>query len=376
MKTRESKKDKKPTVAVIGGGIFGITSALLLARDFKVSVFERRRDILGEATWANQYRHHAGYHYPRSPRTIEEILETTEDFERFYKKIIIKRFPSFYAVAKEGSLISADEFLSVCDRFGLKFKQSWPPPEFLNRKMVSLCGKTSEAIYDWRGLRKFLKIKIKQNRAVSLSLASEVAGVKINQSGAKTLIIERSGKRIKRDFDFVVNATYANFNSLSQWLGIERPEFHYRLKEIAVVRINHPRQVGVTIVDGPFATYLPTGQENFYTFGDVPLSVHEEYFSRDDAGKIENKLLKLKTRWPQMKERCRRWFPLVDKMDYSHSMFVILPVEPASDQTDARPTRVENHGCGCWSILSGKIITCVSNAKSLRQEIKKAAGIL
>ncbi len=370
------KKNRKLEVAIIGGGIFGITSALILSEDFKVTIFERREDILGEATWANQYRHHAGYHYLRSPQTIREIQETAKDFEQFYKNIIIKKFPSFYAVAKENSLVSAVQFLSVCDKFDLKFKEGWPPPEFLNREKISLCGKTSEAIYDWRGLKKFLKTKIKQNEAVRLSLTSKVIGVKVNQDGVKTLTIAKNGKETKQNFDFVVNTTYVNFNSLSQWLGISRPEIHYRLKEIVVVKINQPEKIGVTIVDGPFATYLPTGQGDLYTFGDVPLSIHEDYFSKNDASKIENKLLKLKTRWPEMRERCRQWFPLVDKMRYSYSMFVILPVEPKSDKTDARPTRVENHGSGCWSILSGKIITCVTNAKSLQKEIKNEAGIL
>ena len=72
---KRAQKDNdpaRPRVAIIGGGIFGATCALILGERFSVTLFERHSDLLMEATRANQYRHHAGYHYPRSLETIKE----------------------------------------------------------------------------------------------------------------------------------------------------------------------------------------------------------------------------------------------------------------------------------------------------------------
>ncbi|HCM67642.1 MAG TPA: hypothetical protein DIS62_01390, partial [Candidatus Kerfeldbacteria bacterium] len=143
----------KPRVAIIGGGIFGATCALILGERFSVTLFERHSDLLMEATRANQYRHHAGYHYPRSPMTIKEIQETAGDFEDFYLRIIDSSAPSYYCIAKDGSLVSPSDFLRVCEQFGLLHDTANPPPEMLNRESVSLCVKTSEKVYNYITLK-------------------------------------------------------------------------------------------------------------------------------------------------------------------------------------------------------------------------------
>ena len=54
-------------IAVVGGGIFGITSAWKLAqKGHGVDLYEKQPDILTAASGINQYRLHKGFHYPRS----------------------------------------------------------------------------------------------------------------------------------------------------------------------------------------------------------------------------------------------------------------------------------------------------------------------
>ena len=64
---------KKPRVAIIGAGIFGANCAIELGKSCDVTLFERNNDIMLEASFINQYRHHWGYHYPRSDKTVQDI---------------------------------------------------------------------------------------------------------------------------------------------------------------------------------------------------------------------------------------------------------------------------------------------------------------
>jgi|SRR3989344_4073888 len=363
-------KTYKQKIAIVGGGIFGTTCALILGKRFSVTLFERRSDILQEASWANQYRHHMGYHYPRSPETIMEIKAADKDFLSIYRRTVVYDYPSYYCIAKDGSRTSAEQFLRLCKKFNLPHRKEYPPPELLDPKTVEICIRTPEAIYDYKKLKQLVKEKIKKNRSIKLNLDSRIINANISKNGQKILTIKR-GRELRREaFDYVINATYANYNEFCGWLGLPKKNLEYRLKEIIVIKLKTKQDYAVFIADGPFATIVPTGQKNIFTFGDAPLSVHEIRGQKTPVLSMEKKLKTLKSRWPKMQKRCVKWMPAIQKAQYLYSMFVILPIETSTKSMDARPTDVVCHGNGCWSILSGKIITCVSVAKKILQEIQ------
>ncbi|RZD44075.1 MAG: hypothetical protein CXT78_07170 [Thaumarchaeota archaeon] len=47
-------------IAVVGGGIFGVTTAIRLANNHDVDLYEKNSDILESASGINQYRLHRG----------------------------------------------------------------------------------------------------------------------------------------------------------------------------------------------------------------------------------------------------------------------------------------------------------------------------
>ncbi|MEK9183897.1 MAG: FAD-dependent oxidoreductase [Patescibacteria group bacterium] len=368
-------KNQKPKIAVIGGGIFGTTCALILGKQYPVTLFERHSDILCEASRKNQYRHHAGFHYPRSPEMIREIKSAAKDFTSFYKNAIIYDFPSFYCVAKDGSKISAKDFLRNCKKLKIWHKKEYPPDEFLNPDEVDVCVRTREAVYDYDKLKRFISNKIKKNRNINLKLNHRVFGARFLKNGKKIIIIGSGKKKKQKEvFDYIINATYANYNQFCDWLGFTKKKLEYRLKEIIVVRLNIKKGYAITVVDGPFATLIPTVLKNIFTFGDVPLSVRKTYTQKNPVrlSLMEKKLEKFESLWPEMQARCAKWIPIIRDAKYLESMFVILPVDLSAKSTDIRPTDVVNHGRGCFSILSGKIITCVSAAKNISKEIQSS----
>ena len=65
--------EKQKKIAVVGGGIFGCTTAWKLAEiGYNVTLYEQNDDIITQASYVNQYRLHRGYHYPRSKETAEQ----------------------------------------------------------------------------------------------------------------------------------------------------------------------------------------------------------------------------------------------------------------------------------------------------------------
>ena len=84
-KIRPYRSNRTPKIAVIGGGIFGTAAAIALSKLGRVHLFEQHPSLLQEASYANQYRHHWGYHYPRSRETVEESQEARSSFESAFE---------------------------------------------------------------------------------------------------------------------------------------------------------------------------------------------------------------------------------------------------------------------------------------------------
>ena len=359
---------RKPRIAIIGGGIFGTTTALVLGTLYDVTVFERHQGILEEASYANQYRHHSGFHYPRSPKTIAQIRESRDDFESFYRSAIV-RVKSYIAVARRNSKVSAKTFMRVCKKNGLALTKEFPPAGFLDRRSVSESFVTNEAVYDYVKLKKVITQRVSRNHHITLRLRAEVVGISLMSNGEKEVAWRLDGVLKRERFDYCINATYARYNTFCQWLKFPLRNIEYRFKEILVIALSVKERPAVMVVDGPFATLVPIPRTSFYTLGDVPLSVHATAHDFSEALLRKWKRTTV-SRAKQMLLRCTQWFPVLAQARLIESRFVVLPIDVGSVQNDDRITSLMEHGFGCFSILEGKIITAVSFAKELTNRIK------
>ena len=137
-------------VAIIGAGIFGCTTAISLANNYEVHIFDRASDILQGASTSNHLRYHLGYHYPRSPETATESIAARE------------RFPAYYGVSKTNTKTTPENFLIFCDKMNLPYIKEFPDEKFMNRAKISLCIKTPEEVYDPEILKDIVLEKISQ----------------------------------------------------------------------------------------------------------------------------------------------------------------------------------------------------------------------
>ena len=232
-------------IAIIGAGIFGITAALKLREKFskaEITIFEKRTSILASASGINQYRLHKGYHYPRS----NEMIQSTKEFESEFKSSIVKG-ERFYAIAKEGSMVTSDQYLNFLENNQLKYwkVQENNLPLFYNK--LDLVVKVEESSFDSGELYLECIRKIREGRIQ----------LKTNVTFAK--------KDLKK-FDLVINATYANLNGI---LSEENQlEYQFELCEKPIVSVGKEWQnTGVVIMDGEFCCIDPLGfSEYFHVF--------------------------------------------------------------------------------------------------------------
>lgn len=337
-------------VAVVGGGVFGCTAALYAARaGHDVYLFERLDDILQAASGINQYRLHRGYHYPRSAETARAALDAHASFEREYAPALMRGGTHHYGIAKEGSLVTPDEFLSFCDSLGLFYKKNNAP--FFNRDTVSLSLEVEELWFDPSVLKKIIKEKLAE------------AGVHVR------LQTEPSADELKY-FQKVILATYANLNGVSSVIPSE--EYQFEVCEKPVVALGEEfRRTGVVVMDGPFMCADPFGSTEHHVLGNVVHAIHHQTVGSTpvippalqpllNQGVIENPPV---TKIDDFLAHGLQFIPGLGSAKHIGSMFTIRTVLPRQDKTDARPTTVSVIDERFIKIFSGKIGNCVLAAE-------------
>lgn len=367
MTKKQPQNAKKPKVAIIGAGIFGANCAIELGKFCDVTIFERNNDIMLEASFVNQYRHHWGYHYPRSDKTVQDIRDAIDDFEKLYNDAIVREFPTYYSVSKSGSKTSAEEYLKFCNKHGLPFTLEYPDEKFLNRKKISLSLKTFEPIYNYDLLKKIVYSHIKKSPNLKIRLSTEVLGGKIDKNGTKSLIVADSrDNKHTETFDYVINTTYANYNKFSKWFEFPIKPVRIDLVEALIVKLPLPR-ISLAVMDGPFTNLVPTSKDNIFTLVHIKESILERYVPKNG---IPHTKKRKKTMVKETLQKSQEWFPVLEKAEVIDVRYVLRAVNANREHDDARPSDMAYHGFGCWSILGGKLVNCVSTAKEIALEIK------
>jgi len=345
-------------IAVIGAGIFGITTAIKLARQHDVSIFERNSDILKGASDVNQCRIHRGYHYPRSPKTTLQVLNSEVEFLEEFSDAIINGTENYYCISKSDSYITSDDYINFCKKHNLEFSKI--NLDIVDTNSVDLCIKVKEKLFDYE--------KLKKN-----------CWEKLNASGVKVLLNTKADKEVFEKFDFVVIATYADINSLLT--NYKEKQHNYQFEICEKIFLELPQEFhnkSIVIMDGPFLSIDPVGAKNYFIIGDVVNTVHsrnvgkfpkidEKFLPLLDKGLIKNPPF---TKLDLFLDSGSRFFPKFNEAKYVGSSFSIKTVLPEANSTDDRPTLVERIDENIITIFSGKISTCMDAANQVEKLIK------
>ncbi|HEY4520139.1 MAG TPA: FAD-dependent oxidoreductase [Candidatus Paceibacterota bacterium] len=343
-------------VAIIGGGIFGATAAIHTARaGHETHLFEKLGGLLQAASGINQYRLHRGYHYPRSPETVVSAMNAEASFRKEYGGAVIDDGTNLYAIAREGSAVSADQFLASCDKHGLAWRVV-EPDGLVSPEKIECCIEATEAWFDPTILRNLVEDKVRDSGVV----------VHVNtEARAEDL----------ENFDRIVVATYAHTNSaLPGSHAHMREAYQFELCEKPVVTMPSSFGLrGIVVIDGPFMCVDPMGRTGQYVLGNVVHAIHAssvghapdippEFLPLMNRGVIRNPP---KSAFQKFIEHGSAYIPSLREAKHIGSMFTIRTVLPHVEETDARPTIVKKLDDRHIRIFSGKIGNCVEAAQQV-----------
>ncbi|MGH9715990.1 MAG: FAD-dependent oxidoreductase [Candidatus Acidiferrales bacterium] len=338
-------------IAVAGAGIYGAVAAIRLAeRGHRVHLFDPR-GIISSATAINQYRVHSGYHYPRSPETICEILEARAEFIEAFRPAIVFGSRQFYAIPKSGSRVSPDRYERIMGVHGLPLRPchpSWIDFDFIDR-----CYQVDESVYDPGMLRQVVTERIDALR------------IPFQQTAFTS--------EMRRDYDFVVWATYG--------MAPSKAIFEFAKFQVAEkILIELPpelRQTGLVIIDGPFTAFDPYGVSQQSLFGSAKNTNHWTSTDPDEQVPERYRPLMNSPEWTKVAftnfEAMRRdatlAVPASCEALYLGSRFTIRVVEDSSQ--DRRILHVREGAPGEFHIFSGKVVSAVKAARILCEKIEQ-----
>ena len=347
-------------IAIVGGGIFGITTSIILAKNHQVELFEKNNELLQSASGSNQYRIHRGYHYPRSPDTVNDIIESESSFKEIFSDAMLTDFEHYYCIAKENSLTSAKQFLDFCNKFQLEYTPS--QLQFMNKDSIEMCIRVKESVYDPEKLRQVCWKKLKDQN-VKIHLSNKVSD------------------DLFEKFDRVVICAYTGINQLLKQYPTQQNEYQFELCEKPVVKLPESfKNKSVVIMDGPFMCIDPLGNTGLHLLCNVVHEIHQtnigkypsinkKFVDLIDKGIVKNPS---QTNFPKFIESAIDFIPEITKAKHVGSMFTYRAVPPRVEETDARPTIVKEINNKIVTLFSGKITTCVEAARKVEKIFEKS----
>lgn len=347
-------------IAVVGGGIFGITTAIKLAKFFQVDLYEKNSDIFQAASGINQYRIHRGYHYPRSQETVSSVLNAEKSFRNDFRDSIINSREHYYCISKRDSLTSAQQYLDFCQKNNLEFEIQ--TPSIINKNNIELCVKVRESLFDPIELKKICLHKLK-NKNINLKLNTQAT-------------IEIFDK-----YDFVVLSTYANLNNLLEDYPESQLNYQFELCEKPLVKLPMSfKNLSVVVMDGPFMSMDPySDSENLFVLGNVVHAIHQTSIGKFpifdqkfshllNQGIVTDPSI---TNFEKFIESASEFMPAIKDAEHMGSMYTIRAVLPKVEKTDERPTIIRKINNKTFTIFSGKIPTCVDTANKITKMIQE-----
>jgi hypothetical protein len=339
-------------IAIAGAGIYGATVAIRLAeRGHQVHLFDPL-GIMRAASAINQYRVHAGYHYPRSAETIGEILEARSEFVQAFRAAIVRNSRHYYAIPKQHSWTAPDKYEQLMAQHGLPLKTC--RPDWLDYGFIEMCYEVDEQIYDPDVLRRLVSERTQAN------------GVRFEQQAFR--------REMRNGYDFVVWATYGMGQSRGRF-----PVAKYQVAEKVLIELPPElRGIALVVVDGPFTGFDPYGSSELSLFGSAK---HTNHWSTTDAGEAvpERYAGRLYgatfegvpfTRFEAMRADACLAVPAAAQAQYLGSRFVMRVVEDSPD--DRRVLYVADGEPGEIHIFSGKVVSAVKAARLVCERIANA----
>jgi glycine/D-amino acid oxidase-like deaminating enzyme len=366
---------------VVGGGMIGCSVALYLAEHAgRVLLLEREPGLLQRASYANQARVHNGYHYPRSLLTG---LRSRVNFPRFIEEFadcVDSSFEKYYGVARHYSKVSAEQFLLFCRRIGAEYA---PAPArvkaLFDPWLVEDVYAVREHAFDAVKLRDLLVRRL-ASAGVDVRTDAEALDVREVAGGELRLRWRDGGGEHDTGGRYVFNCTYSRLNDLLRRSHVPAIPLKHELTEMALVDMPEPlRHIGVTMMCGPFFSFMPFPSRGLHTFSHVRYTPHRSVEERADAPPpawVLERTPDDESNFRRMLLDATRYVPALRDARQVDSLWETKTVLPSSEADDSRPILFRmHHGLhNLFCILGGKIDNVFDVIAEL--DAARAAGVI
>ena len=360
---------------ILGAGLYGLYAAKRCAKKGeRVLVLEYDAHPFARATYINQARVHNGYHYPRS---LSTALKSAGYYRRFHEDFsfsINDRFAQIYATGSQFSWTNAEQFASFCEAAGIRCEQV-PVSKYFLEGACDGAFLTEEDTYDAAILKDYYLDALR-----GLTTCETIYGVRISslekQDGSFLVSYTVNGTPCTAKARFLLNATYASVNQILSLAALPPFAIKYELCEIILVKPSDAlKDIGLTVMDGPFFSVMPFGKTGYHSLTSVTFTPHTTCYETlpvfscqqgtdctpaqfANCNDCKNRP---ETAWDYMKHLSDKYVRPEYAYTYEQSLFSIKPILKSSEVDDSRPTAIRidktENGPVLVSVLSGKINT-------------------
>jgi len=348
---------------IIGGGFYGAAIAVYLAKQKglrRIVLIEKEAKLLSRASYHNQARVHNGYHYPRSFTTAFRSRVNLPKFVADWPYAVTRDFTKLYAVAKRNSKVTARQFERFCHEIGAKVRPAAVSLQTLfEPRLIETVFEVEEYAFDATVLAKWAREELVES-GVEVRLSSKAIAIsRDHERGLAVSTYADNGWSYNLKCRYVFNCTYSGLNQLRGEFPGTKTELKHEITEMALVQVPPVlKDIGVTVMDGPFFSMMPFPARGLHTLSHVRYTPHFSWW--DEVGNDPyQKLAQYDriTRVDRMLRDVGRYMPSVLHAEYIESLFEVKTVLKKNEGDDGRPILFEKHDelNGCYSVLGGKI---------------------
>lgn len=357
---------------IIGAGLYGLYSALVCGeRGERVLVLEYDEAPFMRATYINQARIHMGYHYPRSYTTARQSANYYNQFLEDYSYCINESFDKIYALSTHFSWTNSKQFEKFCKDARIPCKPI-STDEFFKPNTCEGAYLSRECTYDAKILLTEMLKKATALNNVDILYNSRIK--EIYRKDENYQIVLKNSEMISTPY--LLNSSYASVNQIISLLNFEKIKIKYELCEVILCKVSDNfKNIGITVMDGPFFSLMPFGKTGLHTLTSVSHTPHAT--SNDDLpifecqsrsnntcspsqlGNCNICVARPVTSWKYMTALAKKYLKDEFEIEYVESLFSVKPILKESEVDDSRPTIIKKHSNKPTfvSVLSGKINT-------------------
>nr|MCR4787427.1 amino acid oxidase [Lachnospiraceae bacterium] len=242
---------------------------------------------------------------------------------------------------------------------------------------------TREYTYDAAELRDHFLNEIDNLNNVTVLFDTPVTSVVRDND---SYVITANG--IEYETGFVLNATYASVNQLLKMASGNAEDLFEIKYELCEIILGEPsealKDIGVTVMDGPFFSVMPFGRTGLHSLTAVTFTPHMACFDDTPCFDCQSAVKALKDKgenvrectpgrlancndcpcrpesaWPYMSHLAGKYLKDEYSLNYVKSLYSVKPILKSSEVDDSRPTAIRCLSKEPYfiSVLSGKINT-------------------